>query len=88
MLKEHVIGKLAAIVCKENALTDLQDKIAVPRSNGSEAIRLIEKVSQRLAIPIINFGHAGDGNIHVNIMVDNSITGMEEKAHEAIREVF
>jgi len=64
------------------------EDIVVPRSKVPDVIRLIEKISQRLAIPIVNFGHAGDGNIHVNIMVDNSITGMEEKAHVAIREVF
>ncbi|HEX9079702.1 MAG TPA: FAD-linked oxidase C-terminal domain-containing protein, partial [Desulfuromonadaceae bacterium] len=32
--------------------------------------------------------HAGDGNIHVNIMIDKEVEGQEEKAHEAIREVF
>ena len=36
----------------------------------------------------IAIGHAGDGNIHVNIMIDRDIPGMEEKAQGAIREVF
>jgi len=64
------------------------EDIVVPRSKVPDVIRLIEKISQRLDIPIVNFGHAGDGNIHVNIMADNSVAGMEEKAHVAIREVF
>jgi glycolate oxidase len=37
---------------------------------------------------IVNFGHAGDGNIHVNIMVDLAQEGMREKAEEAIQAVF
>jgi len=64
------------------------EDIVVPRSKVPDVIRLIEKIQQRYDIPIVNFGHAGDGNIHVNIMVNKSLPGMEEKAHEAIREVF
>ena len=64
------------------------EDIVVPRSKVPEVIRRIEKIQQRYEIPIVNYGHAGDGNIHVNIMVDKKIPGMEEKAHMAIREVF
>jgi len=62
--------------------------IVVPRSRVPDVIRRIERIGQRHGITIVNFGHAGDGNIHVNIMVDRKAPGMEEKAHEAIREVF
>jgi glycolate oxidase len=64
------------------------EDIVVPRSKVPDVIRRIEAIRQRHDIPIVNFGHAGDGNIHVNIMVDKKIAGMEEKAHQAIREVF
>lgn len=64
------------------------EDIVVPRSRVPDVIRSIEKIQQRYDIPIVNFGHAGDGNIHVNVMIDKSLPGMEEKAHEAIREVF
>jgi glycolate dehydrogenase FAD-linked subunit len=64
------------------------EDIVVPRSKVPEVIRKIETIQQRYDIPIVNFGHAGDGNIHVNIMIDKEVPGMEEKAHEAIREVF
>lgn len=62
--------------------------IVVPRSRVPDVIRRIEQIGQRYGVPIVNFGHAGDGNIHVNIMVDRKAPGMEEKAHGAIREVF
>lgn len=64
------------------------EDIVVPRSKVPEVIRVIEKIQQKYDIPIVNFGHAGDGNIHVNVMIDKNVPGMEEKAHEAIAEVF
>ena len=62
--------------------------IVVPRSKVPDIIRSIEMIGRRYEIPIVNFGHAGDGNIHVNIMIDKSVAAMEEKARKAIREVF
>ena len=64
------------------------EDIVVPRSRVPDVIRRIEEVQKRYDIPIVNFGHAGDGNIHVNIMIDKKIPGQLEKAHEAIKEVF
>jgi len=68
--------------------TKYNEDIVVPRSKVPEVIRRIDGIQQKYGIPIVNFGHAGDGNIHVNIMIDKEIEGMEEKAHAAIREVF
>jgi len=68
--------------------TKYNEDIVVPRSKVPDVIRKIEQIQQKYGIPIVNFGHAGDGNIHVNVMIDKEIPGMEEKAHGAIREVF
>ncbi|MEI6207809.1 MAG: FAD-linked oxidase C-terminal domain-containing protein [Desulfuromonadales bacterium] len=68
--------------------TKYNEDVVVPRSKVPDIIRSIEKIQQKYDIPIVNFGHAGDGNIHVNIMVDKEVPGMDDKAHEAIREVF
>lgn len=64
------------------------EDICVPRSKVPDMIREVEKIAARHAIPIVNFGHAGDGNIHVNIMVDRKVPGDMEKAEAAIEEVF
>ncbi|APG28070.1 glycolate oxidase subunit GlcD [Syntrophotalea acetylenivorans] len=64
------------------------EDICVPRSRLPEMIRTIEAISDKLQIPIVNFGHAGDGNIHVNIMVDTAEPGQEQKAKQAIEEIF
>lgn len=64
------------------------EDIVVPRSKVPDVIRRIEQIQGRYDIPIVNFGHAGDGNIHVNVMIDRQVPGQEEKAHRAIKEVF
>ena len=57
--------------------TKYNEDIVVPRSKVPDVIRTIEKIQQKYDIPIVNFGHAGDGNIHVNIMIDRDVPGME-----------
>ena len=64
------------------------EDICVPRSKVPEMIRKIDAIAERHGIPIVNFGHAGDGNIHVNIMIDKKVPGELAKAEEAIEEVF
>ncbi len=64
------------------------EDVVVPRSKVPVIIRQIEKIQEKYGIPIVNFGHAGDGNIHVNVMIDKGVAGEEEKAHGAIKEIF
>ena len=64
------------------------EDIVVPRSKVPDMIRAIEKISKEFNVPIINFGHAGDGNIHVNLMVDLKQNGMKETAHKALDKLF
>ncbi len=64
------------------------EDICVPRSKVPEMIRKIDRIADKYGIPIVNFGHAGDGNIHVNVMIDSKIEGEQEKADRAIEEVF
>lgn len=64
------------------------EDIVVPRSKVPEMIRALEAIAERYAVPIINFGHAGDGNIHVNVMVDLAEPGMAAKVEEVLQEIF
>jgi glycolate oxidase len=51
-------------------------------------IRALEKIAADYDVPIVNFGHAGDGNIHVNVMVDLKEHGMAEKVDKVMDEIF
>jgi glycolate oxidase len=64
------------------------EDIVVPRSKVPDMIRALERISAEFQVPIVNFGHAGDGNIHVNIMVDLKEHGMEDKIEQVLDEVF
>ena len=64
------------------------EDIVVPRSKVPDMIRALERISRDYGVPIVNFGHAGDGNIHVNVMVDLKEDGMAEKIDKVMDEVF
>ena len=64
------------------------EDICVPRSKVPEMIRKVDAIAEKYGIPIVNFGHAGDGNIHGNVMIDKKVPGEMEKAEQAIEEVF
>ena len=62
--------------------------VVVPRGRIPELFALIDTLKARFRLPIPSFGHAGDGNIHVNIMSDPSHPGEVERAHEAEQVLF
>ncbi len=64
------------------------EDIVVPRSKVPDMISALEGLAEKYGVPIVNFGHAGDGNIHVNIMVDLGEEGMKERVHKVMDEVF
>jgi len=64
------------------------EDIVVPRSKVPDMIRALEKIAADYDVPIVNFGHAGDGNIHVNVMVDLKEHGMAAKVEKVMDEIF
>jgi glycolate oxidase len=66
----------------------INEDIVVPRDRIPEAIDRLQEIGTRLGLLIVSFGHAGDGNIHVNVMYDAQNPGEEAKAREAVEEIF
>ena len=64
------------------------EDVAVPRSRIPELVEFTEQLSKELGIIILTFGHAGDGNIHVNIMYDRSNSAEAERVEEAKERLF
>jgi len=54
---------------RDTGLTKLNEDIVVPRSMLVELVAFARQLEQETGIPIACFGHAGDGNIHTNLMV-------------------
>jgi len=74
---------------RATGLTKLNQDIVVPRSRLVELIEFAEKLSVRSGFPIACFGHAGDGNIHVNVMAAryNREAAVREKVERALDEL-
>ena len=75
---------------RATGLTKLNEDVVVPRSRIVDLIEFAEKLSVKSGFPIACFGHAGDGNIHVNIMADryNRDASVREKVERALDELF
>jgi FAD/FMN-containing dehydrogenase len=59
----------------------------VPVDRLPEYVRLLREVLARHELPAVIFGHAGDGNLHVNPLVDDARPGWREEIQEVLREV-
>jgi len=67
----------------------LNEDISVPRSKLPEALEEIYKIGAKYGLTVPCFGHSGDGNIHVNVMVkDKNDPQQMEEGHKAIEEIF
>ena len=66
----------------------LNEDISVPRSMLPNALEKIYEIGAKYNLVVPCFGHAGDGNIHVNVMVDGSNEQELENGHKAIEEIF
>ncbi len=66
----------------------INEDIVVPRNMIPEMIRKIEALHQATGLKMVCFGHAGDGNIHFNIMLDKRDKKELQKALTAVEKVF
>lgn len=68
--------------------TKINEDIVVPRDKVAAALAELRKLSESSGIKIVSFGHAGDGNIHVNIMVDKDNEDEYRKGRDLVKTVF
>jgi glycolate oxidase len=68
--------------------TKINEDIVVPRSMVPRMLVKLRRLSEETGIKIVNFGHAGDGNIHVNLMVDRNNAEEHERARRLVKEIF
>ncbi|WP_006787205.1 FAD-binding oxidoreductase [Thiorhodospira sibirica] len=66
----------------------INEDVVVPVSRIPSLIKGLEELSTRYGIPIVNFGHAGNGNIHVNLLINPDDPREMQAAHACLDEVF
>jgi glycolate oxidase len=73
---------------RDTGLTKLNEDVVVPRGSLAKLFRLAASLQRKHGIQVACFGHAGDGNIHVNLMVDWKDAGQRERSEVALDELF
>ncbi len=68
--------------------TKINEDIVVPRGRIPEMLQALKGISEKYDLKIVNFGHAGDGNIHVNIMTDKNNKDEYQRARTAVEDIF
>jgi len=66
----------------------INEDVVVPVANLPELISRLDELSLQFNLPIVNFGHAGNGNIHVNLLIDPDNPGESEKASRCLTALF
>ncbi len=66
----------------------INEDIVVPRSRVPDLVAKIDDLRRQTGLTMVAFGHAGDGNIHFNIMLDKSDPKALETANRAVDALF
>ena len=73
---------------RDTGLTKLNQDIVVPRSRLEDLFDFAARLQKKHKLQLACFGHAGDGNIHTNIMVDFTLPGAKRRSEAALDELF
>lgn len=75
---------------RATGLIKLNEDVVVPRSRLVDLMEFAESLQSKHGFPIACFGHAGDGNIHVNIMADryNRDPAVRDRVQTALDDLF
>lgn len=66
----------------------LGEDITVPRSTIPEVVHRLRQISKKYDLPVVIFGHAGDGNLHPNILFDKRQPEQWAKVEQMVAEIF
>jgi glycolate oxidase len=66
----------------------INEDIVVPISKIPEMVEITRKIQRESGLTVVSFGHAGDGNIHCNIMYDKKDKDQTKRAEQAVDDLF
>jgi glycolate oxidase len=73
---------------RDTGLTKLNEDIVVPRGRLEDLFAFAARLQKKHGLAVACFGHAGDGNIHTNVMVDFNQPGARKRSQAALDELF
>jgi FAD/FMN-containing dehydrogenase len=73
---------------RDTGLIKLNEDIVVPRGRLEDLFKFTARLQKQSGLPVACFGHAGDGNIHVNVMYDKNWPNVETRTRVALDKLF
>ena len=73
---------------KQIAPLKINEDVVVPVTRLPDTVAGIEALAEEHGVPVVNFGHAGNGNLHVNIMVHPDDADEVNRARACLRRIF
>jgi glycolate oxidase subunit GlcD len=73
---------------RDTGLTKLNNDIVVPRGELEALFKFTARLQAKHRLQLACFGHAGDGNIHVNVMLDDRDPAQRERSRACLDELF
>ncbi len=80
--------KALSPLLREIAPKKINEDIVVPVDCLPELLGKLEQLSHKYQLANVNFGHAGNGNIHVNLLINPDIEGEVQLAEKCLDEIF
>ncbi|MDF2038233.1 FAD-linked oxidase C-terminal domain-containing protein [Cytobacillus oceanisediminis] len=68
--------------------TKISEDATIPRSKIPEMFRRLQEIKAKYEIDLVVFGHAGDGNLHPNIITDKQDKEEMKRVEKAVAEIF
>ncbi len=80
--------KILSPALRKIAPKKINEDVAVPVSRIPELVDRLQSLSEKYATRIVNFGHAGNGNLHVNLLFDADDPAQQQRADRCLEEIF
>ena len=82
------VRRLLSASLRATGLLKINHDVVVPRGRVPDLFGVIQEIKQDFSLRVAAFGHAGDGNIHVNLMIDRTDPQQLARAAKAERLLF
>jgi glycolate oxidase len=82
------VRRQLSLALRATGLLKINHDVVVPRGRIPELLDTVSELAREYRLRVASFGHAGDGNIHVNLMVNKDDAGELTRAREAERRLF
>ena len=82
-LRKAVSAAVAAVMVGK-----INEDVVVPRDRIAELVSRTEEIGHRHQVPVVNFGHLGDGNLHVTFLIDPRLPGERSRGEAAAADLF